>query len=106
MILAGKSAPLGATLMEGGVNFSVFSRSATGIELVFFDREDDPQPERIIVLDPIDNRTYRYWHAPIARTGRAIQPKSSSIRMDAPLLFRRTTLAKRPADLATTPQPR
>jgi glycogen operon protein len=63
MILAGKSAPLGATLMEGGVNFSVFSRSATGIELVFFDREDDPQPERIIVLDPIYNRTYHYWHA-------------------------------------------
>jgi isoamylase len=28
-------------LFPGGVNFSVYSRSASGVELVFFDREDD-----------------------------------------------------------------
>jgi isoamylase len=58
----GQSSPLGATIVPGGVNFSVFSRSASGVELLFFDREDDAQPERIIMIDPATNRTYHYWH--------------------------------------------
>ena len=33
--------PLGATVADGGDNFSVFSRTATGIELLLFDRDDD-----------------------------------------------------------------
>ncbi len=49
--------------MEGGVNFSLFSRTASQVELVFFDREEDAKPSRTIQLDPIDNRTYYYWHA-------------------------------------------
>jgi pullulanase/glycogen debranching enzyme len=44
------------------VNFSLFSRSATGVELLFFDREDDARPARVIRLDPAANRTYYYWH--------------------------------------------
>ncbi len=52
-----------ATVVPGGVNFSVFSRSASGVELLFFDREDEPQPARIITIDPATNRTYHYWHA-------------------------------------------
>jgi glycogen operon protein len=58
----GRSYPLGATTLPGGVNFSVFSRNATGVELVLFDREDDPRPARVIPLDPVVNRTYHYWH--------------------------------------------
>jgi glycogen operon protein len=58
----GRSSPLGATVCDGGVNFSVFSRSATGVELLFFDREDDARPARLIRIDPSDNRTYHYWH--------------------------------------------
>jgi isoamylase len=58
----GRSAPLGATVGHGGVNFSLYSRDASGIELLFFDREDDGQPTRLIVLDPSVNRTYHYWH--------------------------------------------
>ena len=58
----GRSAPLGATVVDGGVNFSLFSRTATGVELVFFDREDDAKPSRVIALDPVANRTYHYWH--------------------------------------------
>ena len=38
---AGRSSPLGATILRGGVNFSIFYRGASGIELLFFDREDD-----------------------------------------------------------------
>jgi glycogen operon protein len=59
---AGKSFPIGATVMNGGVNFCVFSRHATGIELLLFDREDHAQPARAIRIDPVANRTYHYWH--------------------------------------------
>jgi isoamylase len=58
----GRSAPLGATVSCGGTNFSVYSRDASGIELLFFDRDDDPRPARVIPLDPSVNRTYHYWH--------------------------------------------
>ena len=59
---AGRSAPLGATVVQGGVNFSVFSRSASGVELLLFDREDDARPARVLRIDPAANRTYHYWH--------------------------------------------
>src|SRR5262245_19946363 len=58
----GRSSPLGATVTNGGVNFSVFSRSATGVELLLFDREDDARPARVIHINPATNRTYHYWH--------------------------------------------
>ena len=58
----GSSSPLGATVVAGGVNFSLFSRSATGVELLLFDWEDDARPARVLHLDPAANRTYHYWH--------------------------------------------
>lgn len=58
----GSSAPLGATVTCDGVNFSVYSRDATLIELLFFDHEDDARPSRVIRLDPSIHRTYHYWH--------------------------------------------
>ena len=58
----GRSYPLGATTLPGGVNFSVFSRNATAVELLLFDREDDSRPARVIAIDPAVNRTYHYWH--------------------------------------------
>ena len=58
----GRAAPLGATVTRDGVNFSVFSRKATAVEILFFDREDDAQPTDVIRIDPITNRTYHYWH--------------------------------------------
>ncbi|KAB2834638.1 MAG: glycogen debranching enzyme, partial [Candidatus Brocadia sp.] len=57
-----RSSPLGATVRADGVNFSVYSRSATGMELVFFNSEDDKKPSRIIQIDPWSGRTYHYWH--------------------------------------------
>ena len=60
--LIGHSAPLGATVVRGGVNFSLYSRNATGVDLLFFDREDDPIPSHIVPIDPVANRTYHYWH--------------------------------------------
>jgi isoamylase len=59
---SGLSAPLGATVRDGGVNFSLFSRRATGVELLFFDREDDSRPSRVFDINPRTNRSYHYWH--------------------------------------------
>ena len=67
----GQSSPLGATVSSNGVNFSVFSRGASRIELLFFDHEEDPSPSLVIPINPRTNRTYHYWHAfvPEARAG-------------------------------------
>ncbi len=63
MIGPGKSFPLGATVSPGGVNFCVYSKSSTAAELLLFDHLDDPQPARVIRLDPAENRTFHFWHA-------------------------------------------
>lgn len=67
----GQSSPLGATVLDSGANFSLFSRSATGVELLFFDNAEDKKAARIISLDPVKNRTYHYWHTfvPGVKTG-------------------------------------
>lgn len=59
---SGKAAPLGATVSREGVNFSIFSREASAVELLLFNREDDAQPTNVIRFDPFANRTYHYWH--------------------------------------------
>jgi glycogen operon protein len=56
------TAPLGATLTGEGVNFSVFSKHATRIELLLFDDALDRRPSRVIPLDARQHRTYHYWH--------------------------------------------
>src|SRR5258708_5028877 len=58
----GRSSPLGATVVDGGVNFSLFSLNATGVELLLFDQVDEA-PSRVITIDPAAHRTYQYWHA-------------------------------------------
>jgi isoamylase len=65
-VAAGQSSPLGATVVAGGVNFSVFSRNASRIELLLFDRADDAQPSRVIAIDAETNRTLDYWHVFVA----------------------------------------
>jgi len=62
-VASGTSAPLGATPCIGGVNFSVFSKHATGMELLLFKHVDDAKPAQAIRFDPVTNRTYHYWHA-------------------------------------------
>jgi len=61
-ILPGKSHPLGPTVYDEGVNFSLFSKHGTEVSLVLFDSTEDTLPRQIIPLDPILNKTYHYWH--------------------------------------------
>ena len=60
----GSSSPLGATIIEGGANFSLFSRGATGVELLFFDNPSkgmrfDPTK---VLLDPYGRGVVVPWH--------------------------------------------
>ena len=71
-IQKGRSFPLGATVSGDGTNFSVYSKHATGIELLLFDCVDDSRPARVISIDAVTNRTYHYWHifVPKVKAGR------------------------------------
>jgi glycogen operon protein len=61
-IAPGESAPLGARVTAGGVNFSVYSRDAELVELLLFDGPQALEPADTIPLDPRSHRTYHYWH--------------------------------------------
>ncbi|MGD0281895.1 MAG: glycogen debranching protein GlgX [Dissulfurispiraceae bacterium] len=65
----GSSYPLGSVVYPDGVNFSVFSKSATSIELLLFDNADDIRPSRVIGLCPKTNKTYHYWHVFVGGIG-------------------------------------
>jgi len=58
----GQSYPIGATYTPAGVNFCLFSKNCSAVELLFFDDADDAEPSRVINLDPDKNRTFYYWH--------------------------------------------
>lgn len=58
----GLAHPLGAAIEDGGVNFSIYSKHAERVDLLFFDTVDQPAPSRTIQLDLFENRTYHYWH--------------------------------------------
>jgi isoamylase len=58
----GRSFPLGASVLTEGVNFSVFSRQATRVDLLLFDDAAATRPARAIELDARTHRTYHYWH--------------------------------------------
>ncbi len=59
---SGRSFPLGAAVLSNGINFSVFSRHASRVELLLFDDAEEPRPTRAIDLEARKHRTYHYWH--------------------------------------------
>ncbi len=69
--LPGRPFPLGATTYHDGVNFSLFSKNCTAVELLLFDAVDAAGPARVIRLDHHRHRTFYYWHVFIrdARAG-------------------------------------
>ena len=124
-IKAGSGAPLGATVHADGVNFSVFSKNATQIELLLFDDGNAARPARVIALDPEQHRTYHYWHVvragPRTRAGLRL-PGARAVRAGTRIALRRrqgaarsrtasrslsptATTAMPPRGPATTPRP-
>ncbi|MEE2826635.1 MAG: glycogen debranching protein GlgX [Planctomycetota bacterium] len=55
------SLPYGAVLEPEGVRFSVFSREATQMRLLLYDRVEDLEPSEIIAFDPLHNRWGDIW---------------------------------------------
>ncbi len=70
-ILPGNSFPIGATVCQDpeGVNFSIYSKNATAIELLLFDEPLAAKPERVFLLDPKQHKTHHYWHIFISGIG-------------------------------------
>uniref|UniRef100_A0A0E0LWZ8 Glycosyl hydrolase family 13 catalytic domain-containing protein n=1 Tax=Oryza punctata TaxID=4537 RepID=A0A0E0LWZ8_ORYPU len=63
-VLAGMPAPLGATALDGGVNFAVYSAGASAASLCLF-THDDLEADEVteeVPLDPLFNRTGNVWH--------------------------------------------
>ena len=58
----GSPFPIGSTVLEDGVNFSVFSSNSDSIELLLFNNKDNAKPSHIIKLTKTDNKSYHYWH--------------------------------------------
>ena len=59
-VAPGAPYPLGATWMGNGVQFALYSSSATRVDICLFDKVEDSQESRSI---SIFNRTNQIWHA-------------------------------------------
>ncbi|MCP9810063.1 glycogen debranching protein GlgX [Cyanobium sp. HWJ4-Hawea] len=62
----GSSSPLGATPVSGGVNFSIYSKDASAVELCLFDSADAVEPSQVYRLEGETYCTYHYWHCFVA----------------------------------------
>ncbi len=71
-ISEGQAAPLGATVTDEGVNFSLYTRKAFSVELLLFAHPDDATPCQIIRLDPKKHRSYHYWHVLVHGVGEGL----------------------------------
>ncbi|MGR9087431.1 MAG: glycogen debranching protein GlgX [Gammaproteobacteria bacterium] len=58
----GNAYPLGSKANGGGVNFSIFSRHATAVELLLYESADSKQPFQTIKLKKERHRTFFSWH--------------------------------------------
>jgi len=61
-VRVGVPLPLGTSESEGGVNFALFSRHASRVQLELFDHPEDAKAAKVIDLDPARNRTGDVWH--------------------------------------------
>ena len=53
--------PYGAILHENGVQFVVFSRSATAMRLLMYENVDDTEPSEVVHFDPKSDRWGDIW---------------------------------------------
>ena len=64
-----------------GVNFCLFSQSATEVVLLLFARSDDAEPAQTIRLDPFTHKTFHFWHVFV----RGLRPGAAyAFRIDGP----------------------
>ncbi|MEQ1529854.1 MAG: glycogen debranching protein GlgX [Methylococcales bacterium] len=88
----GSPYPQGVKVNAEGVNFSIFSRHATAVELLLFASSDSAEPFQSIMLTKEKNRTFFSWHIyvkelPVGtwyawRMDGSHQPSQSGLRFD------------------------
>lgn len=61
-VKAGFPRPLGATVTPDGVNFSLYARHATAVQLMVFEYPHSEKPIWTFDLNSSQHRTYDYWH--------------------------------------------
>jgi len=61
----GASHPLGADVVDDGVNFAVFAENADSVDLLLFARPEDPYPAPIFPL----TKSTHFWHAFVRGAG-------------------------------------
>jgi len=66
--------PYGAILHDGGVQFVVFSRSATAMRVLLYEKPEDPDPCEVIDFDPDLNRWGDIWSVFVPAEGGIIRP--------------------------------
>jgi len=82
LLAPGSPHPLGATPSLTGVNFSLASANATGVELLLFSAHDSLEPFQTIRFDPYVNKTFHLWHVFV----RGLKPGVHyAYRVDGPL---------------------
>ena len=59
--------PHGTTFSPQGTNFCIFSKNASGVELLLYDSPEAKKPFQVVILDPEENRTFFFWHIYINR---------------------------------------
>jgi glycogen operon protein len=77
----GSAHPLGTNTSADGVNFSLFSESATEVSLLLFDRLEAIEPVQVIRLDPFQHKTFHFWHVFVRGCGPGIY---YAFRVDGP----------------------
>jgi isoamylase len=88
----GNPYPPGCSVTAGGVNFSIFSRHATAVELLLFSSSDSHTPFQSIHLHKEKNRTFFSWHVFVKdlppgtwycwRLDGPYEPQQSGLRFD------------------------
>src|SRR5215471_15567721 len=64
-ILKGREYPLGATVVDGGVNFALYSRNASAVFLLLFNKLNGEATDVI----QLQNREKFIWHAEVRGVG-------------------------------------
>jgi len=87
-VVKGCEYPLGATVVDGGVNFALYSRNASAVFLLLFDKPNDEATDVI----QLQNRDKFIWHAEVQGVGvgqlYGYKDCGNSLNFDSPAVIR------------------
>jgi glycogen operon protein len=61
--------PMGSICLDGGVNFAFYSKNADAVELLLYEKHDEPEADYIITLEPCRWKTGDIWHVFVKGAG-------------------------------------